>query len=84
MENETRYWFKRKRYGWGWTPATWEGWVTTLIFLALVLGNAIRTIHAPTVVPFVLQTIVASLLFLFVTMKKGESPRWQWGEETKE
>ena len=26
----TAYWFKPKRYGYGATPITWEGWVVTL------------------------------------------------------
>ena len=24
-------WFRRKRFGWGWTPISWEGWVVTLL-----------------------------------------------------
>ena len=35
-------WFRAKRFGWGWTPITWEGWLVTLLgvvaFLAIDLG----------------------------------------------
>lgn len=31
-----QYWFKRKK--WGWVPATWQGWVSTFLYLVLVLG----------------------------------------------
>lgn len=24
-DNPEGYWFKRKLYGWGWTPAKWQG-----------------------------------------------------------
>lgn len=29
------YWFKKRRWGWGWTPISIEGWVLTLV---LVIG----------------------------------------------
>ena len=32
------HWFRRKRFGWGATPVTWEGWVYLLVaILPLVL-----------------------------------------------
>lgn len=34
-----RPWFVPKRhFGWGWSPASWQGWVVTLIFLAGFAG----------------------------------------------
>ena len=24
-------WFRRKRFGIGWTPATWQGWLITVV-----------------------------------------------------
>lgn len=84
MEKTTSYWFKRKRYGWGWTPATWQGWLTVLAYMFLVIGNAVRTIDAPSVVPFILQTIGLSLVLLYISIKKGEPPTWQWGEKRNE
>ena len=26
QQQTTKYWFKAKTYGYGWTPATWQGW----------------------------------------------------------
>ena len=34
-------WFGPKRFGWGWTPITWEGWLVTVLFLAVVLGTCL-------------------------------------------
>jgi hypothetical protein len=31
------YWFARKRCGIGATPATWQGWLLSAIFIALLL-----------------------------------------------
>lgn len=33
-----RYWFKQKRFGYGSTPATWEGWAVTILSLLLCAG----------------------------------------------
>ena len=31
-------WFRRKKYGWGWTPSTWQGW--TVVGFILLVGVA--------------------------------------------
>ena len=31
-------WFRPKRFGFGWTPATWEGWVVTAAVAALAVS----------------------------------------------
>ena len=31
-------WFRRKTFGYGWTPASWEGWVATLLFVLACIG----------------------------------------------
>ncbi len=33
-------WFGPKRWGWGWSPASWQGWVVTLAFS--VAGQIVR------------------------------------------
>ena len=37
-DNPNGYWFKRKLYGWGWTPATWQGWFAIGVYVLLILG----------------------------------------------
>jgi len=39
--DEKRYWFRKKRFGWGWTPATGEGWIATFAFAAIIVGGTI-------------------------------------------
>lgn len=34
--NETKYWFKPKRHGYGATPVTWQGWLVTTVFAAMI------------------------------------------------
>ena len=31
-------WFAPRRFGWGWTPISWQGWAITLGFIVLALG----------------------------------------------
>jgi len=37
---KNQYWFKSKRFGWGFVPISWEGWIVTLMLLALVQVSA--------------------------------------------
>ena len=32
------HWFKPKRFGWGLTPVSWQGWIYVLIWILLLLG----------------------------------------------
>ena len=41
-DNPRGYWFKARLYGWGWTPATWQGWLVLAIWLVLVLFFAFK------------------------------------------
>jgi hypothetical protein len=33
-----KYWFRQKSFGYGATPNSWQGWVLTIISLALLFG----------------------------------------------
>jgi hypothetical protein len=82
-DNPKHYWFKKKLYGWGWTPATWQGWLITLIYVLLIIIFA-QTIDDISPVREVMFTFVLPVVFLTITFiriayKKGEKPGWQWG-----
>jgi hypothetical protein len=75
-------WFKRKSYGWGWTPATWQGWGITIVYAAIVITLGI--IMDPNKYPeygnvFLVIIAILTILFIYVAYKTGEKPRWQWG-----
>lgn len=83
-DNPQGLWFKRKLFGWGWTPATWQGWVVMAIGLAIVfLGVYVGEIDdAPGAA--VLGGIVGIGFIIAFCIYKGEKPRWQWGMPKKE
>lgn len=83
-DNPEGYWFKRKAFGWGWTPATWQGWGVTILFVFLIIGNALRleldgVQGAEAAGYFILQTAGLVFLLIAICWRKGESPKWQWG-----
>ena len=78
------YWFKRKLYGWGWTPVTWQGWLTILAFIILLVWDYRRIAagaasESETVLEFLPQAIIMILILIIVSRLTGESPRFQWG-----
>jgi len=86
-DNPHGYWFKAKLYGWGWTPAKWQGWVVLLVYVGLlvtlvltrekdVAGNPDSGSNFLT---FAVPVIVLTVIFILIAYKKGEKPRWQWG-----
>lgn len=86
-DNPEGYWFKRKLYGWGWTPARWQGWLTMVIF-AVLIGASVAGLVAASETRFLsTREIVWELaringlviLLIIICYKKGERPRWMWG-----
>jgi hypothetical protein len=88
MENK-KLWFKRKLYGWGWTPSAWQGWLVTLVYFILILIFVLNIEESIPENPdsgsnflvLGLPIILLSLLFIYIAYKKGEKPRWQWGKD---
>ena len=82
-----RLWFRAKRFGWGWTPATKEGWLVLFVYIILfVLGEVLfirrpaETQSAAAMVPFLIYVAVITGVLLWISWKKGEKPRWRWGK----
>jgi len=73
-----RYWFRAKRYGWGWTPATWQGWVFTLGWLATTLPMTFWLANQNIGMAYAFMSIMIVVLAV-VCFMKGEPPRWRWG-----
>lgn len=77
-------WFKRKKYGWGWIPASWHGWVVTLFFLVIIVLIGLSFDASTTVADGVSRLLVPVLLLIAICYMTGERPQWQWGERTKD
>jgi len=86
-DNPQGYWFKAKLYGWGWTPAKWQGWAILLIYVVLVVLFALtldeNSSPREIVFTFVLPVVLLTFTLIRICYKKGEKPHWQWGPSKK-
>lgn len=77
-----RYWFRAKRYGWGWgLPCTWEGWLASAAWAALMVIAFLVINPDQNPASFVLVLMLLSLGMIGVCWWKGEPPRWRWGRD---
>lgn len=78
-------WFKRKLYGYGWVPVTWQGWLVVFTYALLILLFSLTTDeNSPpkeAFFTFILPIILLTITLIRISYKKGEKPRWQWGED---
>lgn len=84
---KTNLWFRRKTYGWGWTPITWQGWAVTFVFILIPLlvkfivksldySKSIQNFSLLATLPLIIVGLTV------VCLRYGEKPRWQWGVKT--
>jgi hypothetical protein len=79
---EQKYWFPAKRYGWGWgPPKTWQGWVVISAYIAGMLAVAFLFPPDKTFIRFIFTTLLLTSLTVFIAWLKGEPPRWRWGNK---
>jgi len=77
-----KLWFKRKLYGWGWCPCSWEGWAVILIWIIFFIFATSNIDHEGLKnVAFVILSVLA---LIYICYKKGEKPRWQWGKRIED
>lgn len=77
------YWFKRKRYGLGSVPSTWQGWGVTIAYLvglfALCASLGPSEVH---LIGFITLVTVLTATYLIICWHKTEGGwGWQWGDD---
>ncbi len=81
----TTHWFRPKRYGYGATPVTWQGWAVTLgavaamMAVSLYLRLTVRNCWALAVMLAFDAVVVMALAIVSYCKTDGEW-RWRWGE----
>lgn len=81
-----KVWFKAKRYGWGWRPATWQGWIIVGVYsfvIAFIFARIDKNSHSvsDTLIGVSLPFIVITSLLFLICYKTGEKPAWHWGNK---
>ncbi|MBB4100174.1 hypothetical protein [Sphingomonas kyeonggiensis] len=72
------YWFRPKKFGFGAVPVTWQGWVATLVFGALVGLLVNFATHRDRMWLVLLVPLVVAFLWLLAIKTDGEW-RFRWG-----
>ncbi|HEX9594823.1 MAG TPA: hypothetical protein VF996_01725 [Candidatus Saccharimonadales bacterium] len=86
----SKYWFKRRRYGWGWVPVSWKGWLALALYLAIIIFGIPALIDAPAessawegAIYFIVVFLVTVSL-IRLGYAKGPKPRWRWGRSDQD
>jgi uncharacterized membrane protein HdeD (DUF308 family) len=84
----TAYWFKPKRYGYGATPTTWQGWAVTLGTVAVMLSAALavgvsgQRGHWALAELLAIYAVCLGTLFIVCRRKTDGEWRWRWGDRS--
>ncbi|MFT4532445.1 MAG: hypothetical protein ACI9T8_000468 [Candidatus Saccharimonadales bacterium] len=85
------HWFKRKRYGYGSTPATVKGWliITTYLFIEIALAmillkDTLEKTFSIEVGVFLAATAILTTLLVLISSKKSPSNKWRWGRTVRD
>lgn len=79
--DKPRYWFRAKRYGWGWgLPLTWEGWLVFSVWLGIFVAAAPSLRSPQHITEHILFVIGMAAALFAVCYWKGEPARWRWGD----
>jgi hypothetical protein len=81
-----RYWFHAKEYGWGWTPASIEGWLILFGYVAAILFLYFRIDPGmeksrDTLALFIPGVAALTGLLFFICYQRGQKPEWRWGKK---
>jgi hypothetical protein len=87
--SEQQYWFKAKKFGWGWRPATWQAWCLVAFYVAIVISSAVVLLGGAKsdankfvgIVAFALIFLSATCLLIGVSLLKGEAPKVGKGDK---
>lgn len=89
MEDPAKnYWFEAKRYGWGWTPASREGWLIMLAWILAIVyisskAESVARAGGDVLMKITLPIGILTALLLVICYKTGERPSWHWGDKDK-
>lgn len=84
----SHHFFKRKRYGYGWTPVTFGGWLIVALFVAVIVLWSLLMLPStdtPTLeqgLVYGAGLLVIIMLMWLVTRKYAPRGKWRWGRKT--
>jgi hypothetical protein len=81
-KQDNEIWFYKKKYGYGWgRPASWQGWVAILAYMALLIGGGVLAGNHPLfLIPYAVLVVILSGGLIFICWKKGENLDLPWNK----
>lgn len=83
-----KYWFKPKKYGYGFFPISWEGYLSIFVFILFLFISAyVNNIFGTEAglkegLGFILDVFIIASIFTVLFKHRVEGGlRWQWGEK---
>jgi hypothetical protein len=82
----TTFWFRPKRYGYGATPVTWQGWALVGVAVAVIAAAAVLVHpHGGQGLRiwfefFGIEVLVLAALWVIVRRKTEGEFHWRWGD----
>jgi hypothetical protein len=73
-------WFAPKRYGYGATPITWQGWALTFGFVGIMILISVTFARRPLQMVAILIPLIVAFIVLCARTTRG-GLRWRWGDE---
>jgi len=76
---DKKLWFKARRWGFGWRPVSWEGWVIVVGYVG-IMWAAVQQARAGThsnsdfLIKLSISFIPVTVLLIYICYKKGENP----------
>ena len=83
-----KYWFKPKKYGYGFQPSSLEGWLLTLGLVLLIILSAYTNNFFTTDISmtngfrYIFDVIIIITIFTLVAKDKTDGElKWRWGNK---
>ncbi len=87
----TYYWFRPKRYGYGATPVTWEGWAVTLVVAVILAGSIVAMnllVERSNLIAWLAwAAVIAGMTIWFARLSRRRTDgewKWRWGADKKQ
>ena len=70
-----RAWFTTKKYGYGATPSSWQGWSLIIIYVVLMTYFSLTLIYD--IIKYFFVTTLLTMLLIIIVIKTTNKP-WSW------
>lgn len=73
------YWFRPKKFGYGATPTTWEGWTLIISYLVSIFY---LTYQMNNLILYIVVLICVTIFLILITYYKTQGKWcWRWGNK---